>query len=184
MWLVLKTYPPYVAIRSKRASTSLKVMDSSQSLKHSRDSCTSCARQSQPQYPTTGRGQTKLNFLPLDFLLFRTFQSAPLRGRQRERGKLVGRKKGRDHLGDTLPSDPSPYYHPECKSKTKQQRLISRGFALSVYCVYCKDHYIGRTTCTGCFWPLTLQLAGRGLFQLFKHSNGYIRMNHGAHNSS
>lgn len=86
-----------------------------------------------------------------------------------------GRKKGRDHLGDTLSPLILPLItSPGCESETKQQqRLISCGFALCAYYVYWKDHYTGWTTCTRCSQPLAaLQLAGRDLSLLFKHSTG------------
>ena len=170
----------------EHAYTSLKVVDSSQSLEHSRDSCVSCASQRQPQYPTAGRGQTRLNFLPLHFLLFRTLLRA-LRGGVKGRPGRDGEEEEREGttLGTPFPSDPSPYYCPDCKSETKQQqRLISSGLALCAYYVYWKDHYTGWTMCTCCFQPLTLQLVGRDLSLLFKHSTGYIRMNHSSHNRS
>lgn len=86
----------------------------------------------------------------------------------------VGGRQGGTTSGTPFPSDPSPYYRPDCKSETKQQqRLISCGFTLCAYYVYWKDHYTGWTMCT-----LTLQLAGRDLSSLFKHSSSYIRMNH------
>ncbi len=94
-------------------------------------------------------------------------------------------RKGGTTLGTPFPSDPSPYYHLDCKSETKQQqKLISCGFTLCAYYVYWKDHYTGWTTCTCCSQPLTLQLVGRDLSLLFKHSTGYIRMNHSSHNTS
>ena len=47
-----------------------------------------------------------------------------------------GRKREGTTLGTPFPSDPSPYYHADYKSKTKQQqRLISFGFAL--WCLVC-----------------------------------------------
>lgn len=96
-----------------------------------------------------------------------------------------GGRKGGTTLGTPFPSDPSPYYRPDCKSETKQQqRLISCGFPLCAYYVYWKDHYTGWTTCTRCSQPLTLQLVGRDLSLLFKHSTSYIRMNHSSHNTS
>lgn len=85
--------------------------------------------------------------------------------RERRRG---GGGTGRTTLGTPFPSDPSPYYCPDCKSETKQQqRLISCGFTLCAYYVYWKDHYTGWTTCTHCSQPLTLQLVGRDLSLLF-----------------
>lgn len=96
-----------------------------------------------------------------------------------------GGRKGGTTSGTPFPSDPSPYYCPDCKSETKQQqKLISCGFTLCAYYVYWKDHYTGWTTCTRCSQPLTLQLVGRDLSLLFKHSTGYIRMNHSSHNTS
>lgn len=82
-----------------------------------------------PQYTTTGQEQTRLSFLPLHFLLFRTLQHALSRGVSASRGETQRRKKGRDHLRDTLPLWFFPYYRPDCESETKQQqRRISCGF--------------------------------------------------------
>lgn len=121
-------------------------VNNSQSPEQSRDSCVSWARQRKPQYPTTGHGQTRLNFLSLHFLLFRTPSTCPLRGSQGEQRR--GGRKGGTTLGTPFPSDPSPYYLPDCESETKQQqRLISCGFPPCAYYVYWKDHYAGWTTC-------------------------------------
>lgn len=110
----------------------------------------------------------------------------PLRGESEGASRRWrGGRKGGTTLGTPFPSDPSPYYRPDCESETKQQqRLISCGFALCAYYVYWKDHYTDWTTCTRCSPPLTLQLVGIDLSLLFKHSAGYIRMNHGPHNTS
>lgn len=73
-----------------------------------------------------------------------------------------GGREGGTTSGTPFPYDPSPYYHPDCKSETKQQqRLISCGFTLCAYYVYWKDHYTSWTTCTRCSQTLTLQLVSR-----------------------
>lgn len=87
------------------------------------------------------------------------------------RDRRRGGRKGGTTSGTPFPSDPFPYYRPDHKSETKQQqRLISCGFIPRAYYVYWKDHYTGWTTCTRCSQPLTLQLVGRDLSLLFKHS--------------
>lgn len=95
-------------------------MGSGQGLGHSRDSCTSCARQRRLQYPTAGRGQTRLSFLPLRFLLFRTLQRA-LSGGVRGGGCGEEEREGPPR-GTPFLSDSSPRYRPDCESETKQQQ--------------------------------------------------------------
>lgn len=129
--------------------------------------------------------QTRLNFLPLNFLLFTTLLLTPLQGSQ---GEPVGDGEEEEREGPPL-GHPSPLILPLIivltESETKQQqRLISCGFTVCAYYAYWKDHYAGWTTCTHCSQPLTLQLVGRDLSLLFKHSTGYIRMNHSFHNTS
>lgn len=94
-----------------------------------------------------------------------------------------GGRKGGTTLGTPFPSDPSLITVLTVSLRLNNNRGSSPVASLCVLIMF-TGSIITQTGRRARSQPLALQLVGRDLSLLFKHSNGYIRMNHGPHNTS
>lgn len=109
-------------------------MDSSQNLGHSHDSCTSCVRLSiLPQ----AVGRQDSTSCPSTSCYSGPFYMPSAGESEGARVRLRGGRKGGTTSGTPLPSDSSPYYHPDCKSETKQQQRLAHLLWLHSVCLLC-----------------------------------------------